>query len=455
MSELGAGERPGRGGGPGVTPGGDGLRADERAELERLRAEVDEAHRQQAAGTRRRIGWRAPVASVLIVLGCVLAPLSVIGVWTADQVSNTSDYVATMSPLISQPAVQQALTSRITNAVTSELDVQQLTKQAADSLSARGATRASALLGGLAGPISNGVNGFVHDQVAAFVASPRAARLWTEANRAAHTQMVKVLSGQHNAALTVTGGQVALNLGPFIDQAKENLAARGLTAASKIPEVNTTYPLFPAKKLEQARSAYRLLNILKIVLPVVALVLLGAGVYLARSRRRALIGAGLGVAASMLVLGAALLIFRGFYLGALPASVSAGAAGAVYDTLTHFAKTDLRVVLVAGLVVAIGAFFAGPSAAAVRGRAAFASALDWVRGQGEHLRTGPTGPWTYAHRRGLRISAVAIAALVFVFWGQPTVVLAFVLAVILLAVLGLIELIGRPPASTAGRRAHA
>jgi hypothetical protein len=41
---------------------------------------------------------------------------------------------------------------------------------------------------------------------------------------------------------------------------------------------------------------------------------------------------------------------------------------------------------------------------------------------------------------------VALAALLFVFWGQPTVALVITLVVLLLVVLGLIELIGtRPP----------
>jgi hypothetical protein len=62
------------------------------------------------------------------------------------------------------------------------------------------------------------------------------------------------------------------------------------------------------------------------------------------------------------------------------------------------------------------------------------------------VSTGPVGQWTYTHRRALRITAVSIAALVFVFWGQPTWVTAVVIAIVLLIVLGLIELIGRPPA---------
>jgi len=60
--------------------------------------------------------------------------------------------------------------------------------------------------------------------------------------------------------------------------------------------------------------------------------------------------------------------------------------------------------------------------------------------------TGPAGRWTYTHRRALRITAVIIASLVFVFWGLSSWVTAVVIAVVLLIVLGLIELIGRPPA---------
>ena len=48
--------------------GGDTLEPDERAELERLRAEVSDLRTRRVA-RRRRIGWRTPVATLLIVLG--------------------------------------------------------------------------------------------------------------------------------------------------------------------------------------------------------------------------------------------------------------------------------------------------------------------------------------------------------------------------------------------------
>jgi hypothetical protein len=98
--------------------------------------------------------------------------------------------------------------------------------------------------------------------------------------------------------------------------------------------------------------------------------------------------------------------------------------------------------------VAIGAFFTGPSVTAKRTRAGFVKGFDWVRSSGERrgVTTGPAGQWTYSHRNALRICAVSLAAIIFVFQGRPTAASVIVLVIILLVVLGLIELIGRPPA---------
>jgi hypothetical protein len=50
---------------------------------------------------------------------------------------------------------------------------------------------------------------------------------------------------------------------------------------------------------------------------------------------------------------------------------------------------------------------------------------------------------------------VALAALIFVFWGRPTAAVVIVLAIVLLVILGLIELIGRPPAQPAAPKTAA
>ena len=80
---------------------------------------------------RRHLGWRTPVATVLIVVGCLLAPLSVLAVWSANQVSDTGRYVANVEPLIHDPAIQNALTDKITNEVTGYVHVTAYADQAA------------------------------------------------------------------------------------------------------------------------------------------------------------------------------------------------------------------------------------------------------------------------------------------------------------------------------------
>jgi hypothetical protein len=306
--------------------------------------------------------------------------------------------------------------------------------------------RVAGLLQGVSGSLASGVQGFVHSSIHKVITGPRMAAAWTQVNQVAHQTLVAALSGRGgpNGAIGVSNGQVTLDIAPLEAVAKKELAARGLTVVTKIPTVHATFALFSSQGLAKAQKAYRLINDLKIVLPILTLVLLAGGVLAARGHRRALIGAGLGFAASMLVLGADLAIARAIYLGSVPASaLPADAAAAAFDILVRFIKTALRTLLVVGLVVAIGAFFTGPSTAAVATRSAFTSGLGRIRG-GES--TGPASRWTYTHRHALRLGAVGLAAVIFVFWGRPTTAVTIVIAVLLLVVLGLIELIGRPPA---------
>jgi hypothetical protein len=127
----------------------------------------------------------------------------------------------------------------------------------------------------------------------------------------------------------------------------------------------------------------------------------------------------------------------------------ADAAAVVFDTIVRFIREGLRVLLVLGLIVAIGGFFTGPSVTAVRTRSACKKAFGYVRGSGEKagVSTGPVGEWIYRYRQALRIAAVALAVLIFVLWTDPTGLVAALIAVCLLVVLGLIELLGRPPAA--------
>jgi hypothetical protein len=436
-----------------------GVGEDDHEELERLRAEVRELREQgpgqgegRARWTGRRGRWRALVSAILITLGCVLAPVSVLGVWAANQVSNTDRYVANMAPLINEPPIQHALSAKLTTEITSRVDVPALTASASAELAHANLPRLSSLLTNFQAPIANGVDSLISTTVSRAVASPAMANIWVSANRVAHQGIVRVLSGQGGGSVSVVNNQVVLNLGPLIAQVKENLTARGLGFAARIPTVNATFPLFEAPNLAKAQQGYRLITTLRWVLPFLALLLFAAGIWVARRHRRALIGTALGLSASMLVLAAALLIARAIYLNSVPQSVlPSDAAAALYDTLVRFIRDGLRVLLVIGLVVAAGAFLAGPSAAAVRARRAVGSGIGWVRDRGERagLRTGPVGIWVGAHKTLLRAAAVGVAVLIFVFWGQPSLAVVIWLVVLLLVVLGLIELLAGPAGGSA------
>jgi hypothetical protein len=437
-----------------------GLSDQERTELERLRVEVASLRSQvqQAptsakggvAGRAGRQRWRTIVAVLLIVVGCVLAPLAGVAVWARNQVTNTDRYVATVAPLAEDPAIQQAITDQITNQVFTYIDVQGLTTQAVDALTQRGSLppRVADQLQALATPIANGIQSFTRTQVAKIVQSQAFADAWVQANRLAHDELVKALTGEGGGAVTVENDTVSLNLAAFIQTVKQQLVASGFTLAERIPQVNVSFVLFQSKDITRARSAFNLLNTLGNWLPVIALILLAIGVYVAKDHRRALIGAGLGVAGGMLLLALGLAVFRSVYLDAVPAAVLPHDAAAVlYDTIVRFLRAGLRTVLVLGLVVAAGAFLTGRSVTAVRTRQSLAGAIGWLRGGAEHagLRTGPVGTWVYANKRALRIAAVAVAGLALVFWGRPTGKVVIGLAVALLVALAIIEFLGRPP----------
>jgi hypothetical protein len=438
----------------------------ERAELERLRAE-NAALRAQVRQERTRDTepvpeaapvarqrWRTIVATLLIVVACVLAPLSVAAIWTRNQVTNTDRYVATITPLASDPAIQQAITDQITAQVFTYIDLQALTTQVVDALSARVEGRGlppqtTAALQGLAGPVANGVQGFVRTQVERIVQSQAFEDAWIQANRVAHDALVKALTGEGGGAVTVAGDTVTLNLAPFIQTVKQQLVAQGFTLAERIPQVDKSFVLFQSEDITRVRSGFNLLNTLGVWLPVIAIVLLVLGVYVAKDHRRALVGAGIGIAVSMVVLALGLAVFRAIYLDAVPSDVLPHDAAAVlYDTIVRFLRLGLRTVLVLGLVVAAAAFLTGQSVTAVRTRQGLSNAIGWLAGGAERagFSTGPVGTWVYTNKRALRIGAVALAALALVFWGRPTGKVVLGLTLALLVVLALIEFLGRRPA---------
>jgi hypothetical protein len=270
--------------------------------------------------------------------------------------------------------------------------------------------------------------------------------VWNRTLTTTSTQLNQVLSG-NSQAVVVSNGQVNLDLGPFIAQAKQQLVASGFSLAARVPDLHPTIPITDATTLQRAQGGYALLNTMATWLPWVTLALLAAGVYVARRHRRALIATSAGVMLGMLVLAIALAISRGVLVGQVPTR-AALATGDTYDILVRFLRQALRSIFAVFLVIGLGAFLTGPSVTAVTVRRNVAKGIEWLREGGARagLRTGPVGPWVHRYRNPLRAGLVAVAVLVFLLLDHPSGLTILVIALVLLFFLGIVQFLDQPRA---------
>ncbi|WP_306321662.1 MULTISPECIES: hypothetical protein [unclassified Streptomyces] len=410
----------------------------EQAELARLRGRVAEL--EAASGPARHRG-RSFLAVVLIVIGCVLAPLGIVASWAADEVGDTDRYVDTVGPLASNPDTQKAVAGRATDAIMQRIDLQSLLSE----VDTNDRPLVEKSLGKLGDSLESAVRSFVQDKAQAVVASDAFENIWEQTNRKAHSALDKALTGSGGGAVKLEGGDtVTLDLGPVVDQVKQRLVDSGLTVAGKIPEVHTDYTLVTNENIGKVKTYMRLLQVMGNWLPIIALVLVAGGVLLAVRRRRALVTAALAAAVSCGLLAIGLRVFRVIYLDRLPASVSQDAAAAVYDTMTHFLFTMVRMVVALGVVVAIAAWLTGRGKRAGLVRGLWISGIDGARLTADRagFRTGPVGPFVRRHRKWIVAALIVLALLVYLLWSYPTGWVVVGIALSLLFLLAVVEFVG-------------
>lgn len=395
--------------------------------------------------------WRHVALGLCLVLLAVTAPLAVVATWVHDEVSDTDRYVATVAPLAHDPAIQAAVTARITDTLVSRIDVQGVSRTTTDALAQR--VRRPAVAGSLralATPLANAITGFIHTQVGRLVRSDAFADAWKQANREAHGQMLAVLTGRGGTAVQVEGNAVQLNLAIVIDAVKTQLSEAGFRLADRVPDVTAQFTLFESADIAKAQHGFRLLSATARILPIVALLLLGGAVLAARRRRTGLIVASLVVAGSMVVLGLALNVFRGIYLDAVPADrLPADAAGAVYDQLVRFIRLNVRALLVLFLAVAAVGWLTGPASAAVTTRHGATRILDSVRHRSDEwgLDPGPVGAFLGRNRGVIRGVVAGCVVLLYVLADHPTGAYTLTLLIAAGLFLLVVELLARTPVS--------
>lgn len=424
-------------------------------DVSRLRAEIRRLERQLAkhdepGPTRgsRTTWWRPALVALLMAVAVLSAPLSVVAVWARGEIGDTDRYVQTVTPLASDPAVQQAIAARVTDEIFTYVPVDDLVQDALEAVQRPGTPeRLRTALTSLARPVNGAIRDFVESKVEEVVESSAFQAAWIEANRSAHQQMVAVLTGEGTDNLDVDGDSVQVDLAAVIQTVKNQLVDDGFSVAERIPAVSVKFTVFQSQDLGKAQRVFAWLDAAATWLPLVGLSALLGAVALSRHRRSIVLRTSVLIAVSMVLLGVALNIFRPIYLDAVPPSVlPTSAAASVYDTVVLFLRQALRAVAVVSLAVALVAWFTSQSGSGASARASTVSAAEATRRglSRAGLRTGRVGSFVSTHRGSLHTMVALAGAALYLAQAHPTGRSAVTLLVGMLLAVLLIELIASP-----------
>ncbi len=440
-----------------------------RAELERTRAERDELRAEvETLEAPKRHRVRRILTPILVILAVIVFTVSVPAVWSARTVLNTDRYVATVEPLADDPAVQQAIATRLTDEVFAALNVQEVIS---DTLAAIG-ERATLL----AGPLTNALHGFVQEQVLKVVQSDAFETFWVEANRFVHTQVLAVLRGE-SETVSLVEGKVLLNLVPLVNLAlasienvSSDLVGRDVTLPTfqpgeipssqiatleqalgiDLPDDYGQIPIYDSQDLEALQktlyTAKRLLILLLILVPVLA----AAALLVSTRRRRTLVQLTVGGAIGLVVVRRVALIARDGLFDQVNTQRHP-AVRVLADTLMDSLFRTTRILLAIVLLTLLIALITGPYPWAVTVRGWF---RDGARGIASAFGGQPAADtdrvrWLRAHRDVLMLAGGVVALLLLLLFDLSWLALAIVAVVIALYEIALLRLGHEPEGAKA------
>jgi hypothetical protein len=304
--------------------------------------------------TRTWIVW------ALVAVAGVLLLASSLTVWAKRQLLDTDKWVQTSSELLQEEAVQEALATRLVDALYTGRDVE-----------ARLAERLPPQADALAAPLAGLVRQAAEPAALALLQAPATQALWEEANRRAHTRLVAVLEGNEEGLVTTGGGDVVLDLRPIAERLGDRLGV-----AVDLPEDAGQITLLESDELEAAQNAVSVLKALSVFLLIAVVALFAVAVYLAEGFRRRVLSV---IGAVLLAVGLIVLLVRRMVgdavVSALTSAEGRDAGDAVWAIGTAMLR-DIGVALVVyGALLLIAMWVAGPRRPAVAIRRAIAPVM--------------------------------------------------------------------------------
>jgi hypothetical protein len=310
------------------------------------------AHSADAAAAAEakhtRLAWRTWVPWALVVVGSLIVLLAALNVWVKRQALNTDNWTNSSSRLLENPQVRSALSVYLVNQVYTNVDVTQQLRQ-----------RLPPQLDPLAPQIAVGLQQASVRVVDNLLGRPRVQKLWTEANRRAHQAFMNLLNGKRNLLLS-SNGNVVLDLEPLLERVVEQLGF-GQKLVAQLPPDAAHITVMKSSQLETARKGVKVVRVLSYLLVFLAIAFFAAAMWISRNRRSILLGAGVGV----LISGLVVLVVRRYAGNYLVDQLTSnqdvkGAVKASWAIQTELLRNVGVNGVIYGLAIIFSAWIAGP-----------------------------------------------------------------------------------------------
>jgi hypothetical protein len=302
---------------------------------------------------------RRRLVRVLIVLGSLLAFLSVFAIWTERQALDTGEWVNTSGRLIQNPKIREAVSKYLIDQLYENVDVE---KELSEKLP--GDTKE------LAGPISGGLRQVAGSGAEKVLESSTAQELWKSANKTTHEQLLEVLE-EKEGTLATEEGKVSLDLGALATNIADQVGINAnLEDAGQIT-------ILRSDQLKTAQDIVVAIKGLALILSLLTFLCFGLAIYLSREGRWVtVLYCGIGLIAA----GFAVIVFRevagGIVVGQLVEEDSVKpAAEAAWSIGTSLMTSIATTVIIIGVLFGIAGWLASPTGSARSTRRAIAPPL--------------------------------------------------------------------------------
>ena len=215
---------------------------------------------------------RQRTVRALVILGSVLAFLSVFAIWTERQALNTDDWTDTSGRLLHNKTIRAAVSDYLVEQLYENVDVR---KELEDILPGDASE--------LAGPAAGGLRQVAGQGAEKALETSTAQELWEEANRTTHEQLLAVLENKKEAVET-DEGNVRLNLGSLLTNLADQVGI-GEDLAEKLPPDAAQIQILKSDQLKTAQNIAVAVKGLALVLSILTFAAFGAAIYLSRGGR--------------------------------------------------------------------------------------------------------------------------------------------------------------------------